>query len=87
VSAGGDGTLRIWRTDDGQELVTYRGQRSWVEQVQFLPDGQHVITAHKDGTVRRWNCEACAPIGSVRALADTRVTRPLTSTERSDFLD
>jgi WD40 repeat protein len=85
ATSAADGTMRIWYAD-GTALVTYEGQRSLTEQVRFAPDGRHLITAHRDGTIRRWQCEACLPIGEVRALADARLTRPMSPDEQRAYL-
>jgi hypothetical protein len=65
--------------------VTFRGHNASVEQVTFAPDRLGLITAHGDGTVRRWQCEVCGPIGGVRQQADTRTTRDLTPNEHDAF--
>ncbi len=85
VSAGHDSSERIWDTATGEELVSLRGHGAFVEEVEFDPGGT-LITAHGDGTIRLTHCEACGPIDQVRAVADSRVTRPLTADERRTYL-
>jgi WD40 repeat protein/energy-coupling factor transporter ATP-binding protein EcfA2 len=85
VSAGHDRSERIWDTGSGEELVAFRGHGTFVEQAQFAP-GDTLITAHGDGTVRLTRCEACGPTGHIRAVADSRVTRPLSADERRTYL-
>jgi WD40 repeat protein len=85
--AAGAGEIAVWQTNNGTELAALRGHGAFVEQVEFAPDGQHLITAHGDGTIRVSQCHACGPIARVREMANTRATRLLTSDERTAFLD
>lgn len=64
----------------GQESVLV------VEQVAFRSDNAGLFTAHGDGTVRLIHCEVCGPIDDVRTMADSRVTRSLTTEERGTYL-
>ncbi|BAL88358.1 putative regulatory protein [Actinoplanes missouriensis 431] len=85
ASSGQDGDgVRIWEARTGQELVTVRGHGSTATQADFLPDGR-LVTAHRDGTVRIWQCRVCGPIAGVRAEAGTLVTRTLSAAERETF--
>lgn len=86
ATAGADGTLRIRNLPDGTELVTLRGHGASVEQVAFRTDRTGLLVAYGDGTVRLIDCEVCGPIDDVRAMADSRVTRPLTTEERGTYL-
>jgi len=73
-SSGDDGGIRLWQTTNGHEEVEYHGFDTTVESIAFHPDNRHLITAHADGTVRIWRCEACDPITQVRTRAATRLT-------------
>jgi len=64
-----DRTVRIWNAADGAGASVLRGHDKGVMSVDFSPDGRQVatagvdgrsglVTAHGDGTVRRWRCEA-----------------------------
>jgi hypothetical protein len=86
VSSGHDGSQRVWQLADAKELVVFRGHGAFVEHVIFAPNGRDLIAAHGDGTIRLSQCEVCGPISEVRALADTRVTRPMTPDERRTYL-
>ncbi|MCA2218847.1 WD40 repeat domain-containing protein [Jidongwangia harbinensis] len=62
-----------------------RGHGASVQQVRFTPDGRPA-TAHGDGTVRIWQCEACGPITEVRTEASALTTRARTTEERDAFV-
>ncbi len=55
--AAGDskGSIRLWRAEDGQPLLTCKGHRNWICSVMFSPDGQFLASGSADGTVKLWN--------------------------------
>jgi WD40 repeat protein len=126
LSAGADGTLRIWNAA-GRHLVTMRGNTDEVTTAIFTADGKQVLSSGQDGTLRLFDarnglplavvrsaesevydvalsrdgnvatlgrgdvvrvfpCDFCGSIERVRALALSRSPRPLTATERQQFL-
>jgi len=56
ASSGADGTVRVWRVEDGQAMATLQHDAS-VLDVAFNPasDTEEVISVDENGTVRRWN--------------------------------
>jgi serine/threonine protein kinase len=54
VSGGSDGTVRIWRAEDGEELHCLEGHNDKVRAVAFNPDGLVAYSGSADGTLRRW---------------------------------
>jgi WD40 repeat protein len=55
ASGGSDGTVRLWRVDDGAELAVLEGgDGEAVWSVGFGPDGGVVYAGEADGTLRRW---------------------------------
>lgn len=69
------------------DLTVLRGHTGPVWRAVFSPDGQRVVTAHDDGTVRVWRCEVCGPIKDVLNFGNQHITRQLTVEERATFLN
>jgi WD40 repeat protein len=54
VSAGDDGTIRVWAMGSGGQTVMLRGHQGAVYHVAFSTDGHQVVSAGDGGTVRVW---------------------------------
>ena len=54
MSAGADGTIRIWSVD-GDPPVILRGHEGPVASARFDRSGERIVSAGQDGTVRVWS--------------------------------
>jgi WD40 repeat protein len=63
--------IGVLRIEDGTQLHLLRGHTSFVNQVQFSPDGQSLSSSSSDGSVRLWS------------LADGSVSRTFQMPQRS----
>lgn len=55
VSAGRDGTVRIWNPATGEQIAVLYGHEGWVQDCTITPDGESIVSAGRDGTVRFWD--------------------------------
>jgi len=74
ASAGEDQTMRLWDVARRREMARLRlaGHTSDVSAVGFKPDGQYLISASDDGTIRIWNTAS-----GEEALALVRGANPI----------
>src|SRR5262249_16720418 len=55
VSAGWDGNVKLWNLTTGQESLTLRGHLVGGRSVTFSHDGNQIVSACHDRTVRGWD--------------------------------
>jgi len=54
AAAYDDHTIHIWDTQTRQEIMTLFGHNDFVTDLRFSPDGEFLISASLDGTIRVW---------------------------------
>jgi serine/threonine protein kinase len=54
LSGGSDGTVRIWRVADGEELHTLETRAGKIHAVAIHPEGRTAFLGFEDGILRRW---------------------------------
>ena len=55
VSAGSDGTVRLWHADGTGEPLILRSHEDRVQAASFSPDGTRVVSGNQESTVRIWH--------------------------------
>ncbi len=58
VTAGGDGTARVWDLDAGGALSPPLPHDGPVHRAEFRGDGSRLVTASEDGDVRVWDLDS-----------------------------
>jgi WD40 repeat protein len=88
VTAGVDGTARVWEIASGREVAQLRNGGGDLVAASFGPDARRVFTASKDGTARMNSCEVCIPPPDLLQLVPRHVSagRELTLAERRTYL-
>ena len=66
VTASADGTARVWRTEDGQEVATLE-HGAPVVRARFAAESARVITAGDDATAKVWDAATGEPIATLEA--------------------
>jgi WD40 repeat protein/pimeloyl-ACP methyl ester carboxylesterase len=71
VSAGNDGTIRVWDLDTGACTRTLDGHRHRVLSVCLHPDSDRLLSSSSDGTIRLWNL----PTGKCLRILESRTRK------------
>jgi WD40 repeat protein len=50
-----DAIARVWNVKARKEVAVLRGHKTWINDVEYSPDGKQIVTASSDGTARVWD--------------------------------
>ncbi len=70
VTAGVDGTARVWDAATGRQVLLLSGHTSWVYRAAFSPDATRIVTAGGDGTARVWDAITGKPLYTLSGHTD-----------------
>src|SRR5205823_1586533 len=65
LTAGEDGTARLWSVDTGEPVASL-AHAGAVSHAAFSPDGRAVLTASKDGAAKLWDATTGKPIATLK---------------------
>ena len=78
VTAGEDRTVRVWNPAKGTEVIL-RGHQDEVDDAVFMPNGDQVLSASTDGTLRLWDARTGSELAVLQSggapLWDVAVSR------------
>jgi WD40 repeat protein len=65
-----DNTVKVWDTQTGQEIRTFKGHTGGVHSVAFSPDGRRLASAAGDPTVKVWDVQTGKEVLTLRGHAN-----------------
>ena len=58
ISGSYDGNIKLWNTQTGLEVRTFKGHTGKVFSVAFFPDGKKIISGSEDNTMKVWDIQS-----------------------------
>lgn len=71
LTAGDDGTGKLWDRATGKLMQTFSPLAGRVNSITYAPDESHLATAHSDGTVRIWRVSGGQQVTELRGHGDS----------------
>ena len=82
ILTGSEGNrVKVWDAQTDQAIFTLIGHDHWVSSVSWMPEGKRIATGGKYGLVQVYTTD----IDELLQIAESRVTRQLTSEEKETF--
>jgi WD40 repeat protein len=57
ASVSDDGLLKVWETNTGKNLLTFRGHVAGINQLAWHPAGNKIYTTSADNTIKIWDID------------------------------
>lgn len=65
-----NGNIRVWRVNDGLQILSFAAHAQGVTQVEFNPSGTIIGSASSNGSAALWNAQTGLPIASLIGHTD-----------------
>lgn len=75
LTAGADGTARVWDVETGREVAACSGHEGVVRHASFSPDGARIVTASDDATARVWDARTGQQTALIKGHKDCQSRR------------
>lgn len=66
----GENSVKVYRVESGELLLTLTGHREAVSAVVFAPNGERILSASSDDTIRIWDATTGAELRTLRGHTD-----------------
>ena len=66
LTGDGENELKIWDTDNGDEVRTLRGHSETVTSAAYSPSGKQIVSASWDDTLRLWDADTGDDLKTLR---------------------
>src|SRR5262249_59105336 len=64
------GVVRVWRAEDGREVLTYNAHGASVYALAFTPDSRHIASAGAGADVRVWEARTGKTLRVLQGATD-----------------
>ncbi len=66
-----EGEIKLWNIETGEQVISMKGDHTWVTEVAFSPDGKTLASRSFDKTIKLWNVETGQLLKSLEGHTDT----------------
>jgi serine/threonine protein kinase/WD40 repeat protein len=70
ASGYGNPAIGRWDVATGERIASLEGHRGYVTDLQFTPDGRHLVSSSTDQTIRLWNWPQGVEVAALRGHPD-----------------
>ncbi len=73
AAGNADGTIELWRVEDGERLNIFKGHHRRIQSINFSPDGKLLASGSADETVKLWHVESAEVFHTLEGHKDSYV--------------
>ena len=68
ASGYNDNTIKLWNSQTGQEIKTFKGRKDKVRSIAISNDGKYIVLGNISGTLKLWDNQARQEVKTFREL-------------------